>query len=415
MIGVCALLNMLDGYDLFIMGFAIPYLPAGFGSATATGYLLSAALIGMGVGALVGGPVADRAGRRRLLRVALVVNLVGLVGSALAPGYGVLLVSRFVTGVAVGAITVVIMVLNQEFAPENRRSVAMGMVVFGFPLGNILAGLSAQSLFVVLEESWRDLFWVGAGLAVVMLVLGWAIIPESVAYLHSRGTPAAMAEAARLQARLGLPEGPGPAVEPDPTPQAGLTGILGPRMRARTLLLWVGYLLVIGPFYFVGTWTPALVARMSGDASDGATAGLLVSTGTLAGAVLYALVGLRFSPTKITILACLVAAFTAAPFSSLLGTAWELPLAALLGVGLSATLTGYSGTAISLYPVESRARGYGLMHAAGRIGAITAPIVVGYAVSLVSPAVIYSSLVAPLALSAVAATLIHILTLRAES
>ncbi|MFT3660750.1 MAG: MFS transporter [Gordonia sp. (in: high G+C Gram-positive bacteria)] len=114
---LCMVLNMLDGYDIFIMAFAGPHLPEGFAGDRMLGWLISAALAGQAVGALGMARFADVIGRRRLLLIALTVNTAGLVFSALSVDAWMLLGCRFVTGIAVGMITVVAVVLGQELAP----------------------------------------------------------------------------------------------------------------------------------------------------------------------------------------------------------------------------------------------------------------------------------------------------------
>src|SRR5690625_6369692 len=84
---MCTLLNALDGYDIFIMGFAIPYLPDDFASDSANGYLLSASLVGMGIGSILLAPLADRYGRRVLLFAALSVKVLGMSLISIDPYY----------------------------------------------------------------------------------------------------------------------------------------------------------------------------------------------------------------------------------------------------------------------------------------------------------------------------------------
>ncbi|WP_029540180.1 MFS transporter, partial [Rhodococcus sp. P14] len=167
-------LNMLDGYDVFVMGFALPHLPEGFASTSEKGYLISAALVGMGVGAMLFARVADIVGRRLTLLGALGVNTVGLVVSANAPNYETLLAGRFVTGIAVGTISVVVVVIVQEIAPPSRRNLAIGLGLLGFPLGSTLAGVSGATLIAVSGGSWQGVFWIGTGLRVLLFAITFA-------------------------------------------------------------------------------------------------------------------------------------------------------------------------------------------------------------------------------------------------
>lgn len=91
-IGITAFLNMLDGYDLVAMAFTANAVSVGFGlSGAQLGWLLSAALLGIGIGSILLAPLADRFGRRRLLIVALAIDLMGLIMTALSASFGELL------------------------------------------------------------------------------------------------------------------------------------------------------------------------------------------------------------------------------------------------------------------------------------------------------------------------------------
>lgn len=401
---ICMFLNMLDGYDVFIMGFALPYLPEDFATATMKGYLLSAALVGMGLGAVFGGRIADRFGRRKVLLSGLALNLAGLIVSALAPTYGVLLTARFFTGIAVGAISVVIVVLGQEIVPAARRSVSMGIVMIGFPLGSTLAGLSGSALLSLVGGSWRGMFWVGVGLTTIALLLSVTLVPESVAFLRRVGTAQAIAQADHLEHRFGLDStAAGSATATAPArPAKGTANLLGRELRSRTLLLWFGYIMVAGSFFFVGTWTPQLIKEATGSAQTGATTGLLVSIGTVLGAVVYAFVGLRLAPIPFAGWAAALSAAAIVGFSLTLPGTVALVIAAALGGFVYATVTGYTATSTVMYPVATRAQGYGAMYGAGRVGAIATPILAGYALNVMTPQAIYLAVVVPLTIAALA-------------
>ena len=104
-VGICTLLNALDGYDVLAISFSSNQVSEEFSlSGTALGLVMSAALLGMAIGALVLGPVADRIGRRNMTIVALIVNICGLFLSATATSAAQLGIWRVVTGLGVGGI-----------------------------------------------------------------------------------------------------------------------------------------------------------------------------------------------------------------------------------------------------------------------------------------------------------------------
>ncbi|MGM7645929.1 MFS transporter [Nocardia sp. JW2] len=377
----CAFLNMLDGYDVLVMGFAMPYLPEGFASNAQKGYLVSAALAGMAVGAIGLARFADVYGRRKVLLIGLAVNTIGLATSALSTNFETLLLTRFVTGIAIGTISVVIIVLGQESAPANRRSIALGVVMIGYPLGTMLAGFAGAGLLTWVGGAWQGMFWIGAAFGAVSLVVTAVFLRESDEFLQRKAT----GEPTRHVAAIAE------------------TRLLGQTLRTRTILLAGGYSMLTAAYYFVGTWTPQLIKNASGDAGSGAMAGIMIGLGAVIGGTLFGAVGLKFAGARIAAVTSLVAAVAIAVFAVTLRGPIALTMAAVLGAAIFAALTGYTATSTAVYPVLARAKGYGVMMGVGRAGAILSPIVAGYALSVLTPRSMYLAVIIPLTIAAIVA------------
>lgn len=372
----CAFLNMLDGYDVLVMGFAMPHLPEGFASNAQKGYLVSAALAGMAVGAIGLARFADVYGRRRILLIGLAVNTVGLATSALSTNFETLVLTRFVTGIAIGTISVVIIVLGQESAPENRRSIALGVVMIGYPLGTMLAGFAGAGLLTWVGGAWQGMFWIGAAFGALSLVVTAVFLRESGDFLARRAA--------------------GQQVVTVDKPQ-----LLGQSLRVRTILLAGGYSMLTAAYYFVGTWTPQLIKNASGDAGSGALAGIMIGLGAVIGGTVFGAVGLKFAGARIAAVTALVAAVAIAVFAVTLRGPIALTTAAVLGAAIYAALTGYTATSTAVYPVLARAKGYGAMMGVGRAGAILSPIIAGYALAVLTPRTMYLAVIVPLTIAAI--------------
>lgn len=117
-----ALGGFLFGYDTAVINGAVDAIEAEFGmSAGLTGFVVSSALIGAGVGAWFAGPLADRFGRVRIMFTAAALFLVSSVGSALAVDPITLTAWRVVGGLAVGAASVIAPAYIAEVAPARIR------------------------------------------------------------------------------------------------------------------------------------------------------------------------------------------------------------------------------------------------------------------------------------------------------
>ena len=117
-----------------------------------------------------------------------------------------------------------------------------------------------------------------AAVSAIGFVLVMLVLPESLAFLITSDTPNAQRKIDKIAGRLGM-ENVGPqsafaATEADSTHE-GSARVLGRGLREKTLLLWCGYGFLTAAYYFVGTWTPQLIADASGSAQDGALAGTI--------------------------------------------------------------------------------------------------------------------------------------------
>jgi MFS family permease len=226
---------MLDGFDLFIMGVALPLVARDFGlSSVQQGLVGAAAVIGAIVGALLLGRLADVFGRRALFRIDLVLFIVFAIASALAWDVWSLVVFRLLLGVAIGADYPISAAYVAEFMPARLRG-RMLVSAFAFQAaGSLLGALVGISILVVdpSEDAWR---W--------MLAAG--VVPAAIV----------------MALRLGVPESPSWAEERRSGRTAGMAApgyrrLLATGVRARTALATIPWSLMDVCLYGVGIFTP---------------------------------------------------------------------------------------------------------------------------------------------------------------
>ena len=142
----------LDGFDLFIMGVALPLILDSFsGPAWQTGLIASAAIVGAVFGALVGGNLTDRFGRKRLYMWDLVAFVVFAVASGFAWSVWSLIAFRFLLGLAVGADYPIAASFSSEYLPQEVRG---RWLVAGFSfqaLGMLAGALTGVALLAILS------------------------------------------------------------------------------------------------------------------------------------------------------------------------------------------------------------------------------------------------------------------------
>ena len=195
-------LNALDGFDVLSISFASPGIAKDWGIDKATlGWVLSMELLGMALGSLLLGAVADKLGRRPTILGCLVAMAIGMFGAGHAQGVSALLLWRLLTGLGIGGTLASINAAAAELSNRRWRNFALALMVIGYPLGGVIGGLFVQRLLA--SASWPAVFVAGAWVTAAFLPIVWWLVPESVAFLDRRGAPGALEQINRILARFG--------------------------------------------------------------------------------------------------------------------------------------------------------------------------------------------------------------------
>ena len=192
---IATLGGFLFGYDTGVINGALPYMQDDLGLTPFTeGLITSSLLFGAAFGALGAGQLADRLGRRRLLIILAGVFLLGAVGTASAPGVGLMVLARVVLGLAVGGASAVVPMFLAELAPAARRGQVVTrdqlMIVSG-QLAAFVCNAVIGNLWGEDGNVWRWMLLV-ATLPAIALWVGMNFVPESPRWLGSKGRYAQM-------------------------------------------------------------------------------------------------------------------------------------------------------------------------------------------------------------------------------
>src|SRR5215210_8672120 len=137
--GISAMGGLLFGYDTGIISGALLFIADDFAlSDNLQQAVVGSLLFGAVLGALGGGPLSDRLGRRRSILAAAVVFALGSLASAFAPGTVVLLISRFLLGIAIGFAAMVVPVYIAEISPSRSRGLLVSLNQFLITVGILL-------------------------------------------------------------------------------------------------------------------------------------------------------------------------------------------------------------------------------------------------------------------------------------
>lgn len=199
---------LFDSLEVSLFGSAVGPLGDHFHASTSQrDAVLAVWLGGILVGALVGGRLADRFGRRRLFVLTLLWYAFFTVLTALSPNLASVYVFRFLAALGVGAEYAIVNSAIAEFMPARFRGKANAAVMQFWPAGAVVAGLVAyfalNTLALPNESSWRYIFGIGGAIALTVLLFRRRL-PESPRWLVSQGrVQEAEAIVSRLEAAAG--------------------------------------------------------------------------------------------------------------------------------------------------------------------------------------------------------------------
>ena len=371
-------LNALDGFDVLSISFASPGIARDWGIDKATlGWVLSMELLGMAAGSLLLGGVADKVGRRPTILGCLIAMTLGMFGAAYAHGVAELLPWRLLTGLGIGGTLAAINAAAAEFSSRRWRSLALALMVIGYPLGGVIGGVFVQKLLA--SASWHVVFVCGGWATAAFLPIVWGLVPESVAFLDRRGAPGALEQINRILARLGQPAAQALSEARGASARRSIADVLKPGLLATTALVTFGYFAHITSFYFIVKWVPKIVVDMGFDPRTAAGMLTWVSVGGAIGGALFGLIATRVALKPLIVVALLAGSLMIVRFGQ--GAAGLTGLKVTLafsGFFTNAAIAGFYLLFAQVFPTHVRATGTGFAIGVGRGGAVLAPVIAGY-------------------------------------
>ena len=371
-------LNALDGFDVLSIAFASPGIAAEWHpSNTALGWVQSMELVGMALGSILLGPVADRIGRRRTILGCLVVMTAGMFAVTTVSAILPLCLFRIVTGLGIGGTLAAINAVAAEFSNARTRLLSVSIMSIGFPLGAVLGGTVVAHL--LRGHDWRAIFYFGAAITACFIPLVLWLVPESVLWLARKQPAGALASINRTLARMGHAALERlPAVAPEVRRRSSLD-IFGPALIATTLIASAAYFFHVVSYYYVAKWTPKIVVNMGFAAAQGSAVLNWGNIGGMLGGVLLGLATLRFNVKRLTIAAMLLGAVAVTLFGRSAADLTQLSLLAAAALFFTnAGIVGMYAIFAHVFPTHVRSSGTGFAIGVGRGGSVIGPPLAGF-------------------------------------
>jgi putative MFS transporter len=377
-IALLVLQEMFEFYDFFLVGYLVSVLAPGWHLTYGqSAVMLLSSGVGAIAGSLVGGLLADRVGRKKMIWGGGLIFSLGAAGCAVIPDGAWILFSvlRFVVGFGSIAAVSAQNPLVVEMTPTRYRTFVSSMMVAPVALGTMFAAMISASLLPVI--GWRGVAATGAMPIVTSLLFAW-IAPESVRWLLSRGRNAdARREAAKLlgvpQSSITLPNAMAPITKP-----GSLSELFQDQKRFWwVVVIWTG---ISTGTYGVILWGPTILSQLLKiTAHEAAHYFVYASIASFIGRLLFSVlplyVGRRNAALIGTTISVLVM-LAIVGFHREFVAGWSaFALLVIFGAAFySGSFANMSPYVVEVFPVSLGARAFGLAQAANGVGKILGPV-----------------------------------------
>jgi len=401
-VGITIALNALDGFDVLSISFASPGIAAEWKiTRAALGFVLSMELIGMALGSIFLGSLADRIGRRPTVLGCLVVMATGMfmattsngiLGSLVMPVIGPIAQSfdytldvrladlsmwRIVTGLGIGGMLAAINAVVAEFSNSKRRDLSVAIMSIGYPVGAALGGFITSTGLELAE--WRSVFYFGASVTVAMIPTVFFLMPESVHWLTRKQPAGALDKVNKTLRAIGHePVTELPAVSADARQRSSGDLFKAPLLTI-TVLTTMAYFFHITTFYYIVKWVPTIVVGMGFAPSSAGYVLSWLNVGGATGGTVLGLLSQRFSLKALTITVMMLSTVAVTLFGRAPADLTKLILICMVaGFCTNAAITGMYAIFAKVFPTHVRASGTGIAVGVGRGGSVLAPIIAGF-------------------------------------
>jgi MFS transporter, AAHS family, 4-hydroxybenzoate transporter len=383
---MCGAIAFMDGFDAQAMGYVAPALLPAMGiTRAALGPLISIGLVGMMIGALVFGPLADRFGRKTILIVCSVLFGVMSLLTATATSVEALRIFRLLTGFGLGGAMPNTIALTSEYMPKRLRSTAVMTMFCGFSIGAAVGGFIAAS--VISRFGWQAVFLIGGSIPLVIAILTAIFLPESIRFLLLKGGHQKKVKqyVSRISPKIEVPDEISAGPDEHQSDKFAVRQLLQKGRAKVTILLWLMFFMNLLNLYFLQNWLPTIMS----DAGIKIQTAIMISTlFQIVGVVGTILLGRLMDRNNKAAFKVLGAAYLGAAISVFLigeaGASIALLMLTVSAAGFCVVggQTASNALAADYYPTSIRSTGIGWCLGIGRIGGIIGPIVGGILLSM---------------------------------
>ena len=381
-IAICFLMSVLDGMDVLVVSYCAPAIAEDLNLGPKTlGFVFSAGLIGMAIGAIFLAPFADRFGRKKLILASAFIMGLSVLLTAYSENISQLILMRLVSGLGIGCMLATTATLTSENVLNNSKDFWVSLVISGYPVGAVVSGYVAAA--IIPSYGWESMF-VLAGLTTLLTIpLIFFFLSESPQFYLKKQPKDALAKANKILIKMNF--------KPlDSLPKIGLKAnnkplvsrLFSEKYKISTLQLWAALFFAFGCLYFLISWIPKLATDAGLSIELAIYAGTIFNVGAFFGIVLQGYFSSKIGLKKTISFFLFLTFLLMASFKLFVGTDILLLVYFLLGFSLQGGFVGLYAVAARLYPTEFKTTGVGWAIGMGRVGGILAPLIGGLLISI---------------------------------
>ncbi|AOH54398.1 MFS transporter [Peribacillus muralis] len=378
----CCLIITFDMFDLVIYSSVLPVLMEEWAiSPVQAGAIGSYGFLGMMLGAIFFGILADRLGRKNILILCVFIFSIFTFLCAFAHGPSIFSVFRFVAGVGIGGVLPNVIALLTEYAPKNKQNMMVSMVMCCFSVGGILAALIG--IYVMPVIGWQRVFWVG--------VIPLMLIPYMVKHFHD--SPSILLMKGRVdELRLVLSKVNNKfllsqdiefeAIINEKSSGSPVLGLFKNDRALGTVMIWIAFFMCLLMINGLTIWLPNLMFSAGYALGSSLSFVIVLNIGAIIGTLILGSLADKYGVKNVLVPVFLMASICL----MLLGLKNNMFILYVLVAITGACTMGAQNISYSFvshyYPPLMRSTAVGLASGIGRIGGIIGPTFGGILVSL---------------------------------
>jgi MFS transporter, AAHS family, 4-hydroxybenzoate transporter len=380
---LCGILIFFDGFDLTAISYAAPEFIKLFGiTRPMIAPVFSSGLLGLTIGALCFGFIADRIGAKPTFLFCGAMFGVFSIATALSQSLTSLLVWRFLTGLTLGGASPISIAIASDYVPKQVRASVTMIMYISLALGAVAAGYAYGFMSVF---GWRTVFWIGGILPIVLTPVFWALLPEPLVFLVMHNAPAEHIRSILMRVNPARDYSHQISFTVAHENKAGfqLAQLFQDGRAAITLVLWVVFFTSLIAIYFFNSWLPTLLTGRGLSGKEIVVIATSLQFGGIVGTLIAALIVVRL-PGFLTAGGAYVAAAAAMLVLGNGGSGAVFLACAVLAVGifLIGAQSVLNVSCAIVYPPSMRGTGVGWGFGVGRAGSVLSPAIAGALVAM---------------------------------